>query len=1814
MTARGGDKTIEIEDAGAVGLVKKTLERLVIKRKTILRILDKEIEQDLEKYEHGEKTKANLDSCKRLLVTTSKYEKDLHLVNEDIETNVETNELENELFEQYRVKSKIDSIKIRLETLMQTLEIKEVKDINNEAKSGVKLPKFVLNTFSGNHLEWKSFKESFEAAIHTNKSLSNIEKFTYLRGYLSSTALQAITGFQLTNENYASAWKLLDERYGNPQLITSGHMNNIIKLERVNNANVKDLRELYDKIESNVRALTSVGIRSDRIGPLLIPLILEKLPNVIRLQISRKLGKENWDIEEFLACINTEIIARENYEFLKQKNDGETPLPKYSGSAMLGAISNRKCIFCKNEHYSDRCNIVTDVKKRQEIVRQNRICFKCLKSGHMKKDCRSRVKCYKCKMENSHPTALCNRDERLYNSNPEDEGSRDPNKEGESKVGCFIKSNTSTLLQTANALAFKKNDQFCAVKLLLDSGAQQSFIDEKIAKKLNLKSIEKIKIKVSGFRSEKEEMINCDVYELYLSPLDNNKNKFTVQLVGVPKICVNIKDQDLKSVINRNKLIKELKLADTSFSSNEKQIDILLGADYYWGFVTGETKRFENEDLVAINTAFGWVLSGNTHKESNNSNNMITNVSMMKMTCENVSSLNEEIHRFWDLDEIGISTNETSVYNKFKDSIKFENSRYSVKLPVKEYHDLLPDNYNLALNRLYRLKERLVYDEILLRKYDNIIQEQLQSGIIEEVTTEGLVGNTTYLPHKEVIKNESSTTKVRIVYDASAKLREQPSLNEVLYTGPCLNPELYQLLLIFRTYPIAITADIKQAYLQISVEEEDRDMLRFLWFKNLFNDENSVLCKYRFTRVIIGATCSQFLLNATLEAHTRRYEQEDPNFVKNVLGKFYVDDLSTGVESVSEGVDLCKKAKLRYLEANFDLRKWRTNNEQLRKYLFQFNDENKISIDTSKHGKILGIEWNEYNDCLIFRLNEKFKNASDILPTKRKILSLISTIYDPIGYLQPVTIQLKILFQTMCKYKVDWDEVITEVIPTWKNICESFNSFQDISISRGYFVYNQDDPVERFILHGFSDSSLSAYAACVYLKSITRSGQVYINLVTAKSRLVPLRKSLTIPRLELLGNFILSKLVSNVYKALSKEIVISEIYCWTDSKISLAWIQNVNEEFETFIENRVIEIRKNVKPNLWNYCNTKANPADIITRISSSNNFSDNPLWWKGPDFIKNNNFEEMYKKDQVKINSTNVSLLCNHLLCNNTEYPCEPASTCEPTQNDVNLDNHVHVQESYVNSIIQKKAVLSITKIEKEKENIENIIDINSFSSYKKLLRVTAWVKRFIENIRKKIKSEELNLFSFISTDELYNVKLLWIKANQYSLPKDQYFKDLENTLNLRETNSLLRVTSRLSNAKTLPYNLKEPLLLNRSHRLTYLIIIDAHQRVKHNGLNHTLSEIRKEYWIPRGKSLIKQYLHKCIICKKFNVRPYNYPKQADLPAHRVNESQCFSSIGIDYTGTLYCKDIYDHNYTDANDTCKCYIVIYTCSISRGIVLDLVPDNSADTFIKSFKKFISRRGCPQFVCSDNGSPFIAKSTKEFCSSKNIEWSFNIAEAPWFGGYWERLIGQVKRCLRKTLGKSMLSFYELESIIYELELIVNSRPLSALFDDEIEEVITPNHLLFGHSLNIENKESLVESNFNLSKHTKYVNDLKEHFWRRWRAEYIPALRENQKLYKRTNDVKPSVDDIVIVYDANQPRHKWLLGKIIKLIKGKDDIVRGAKVYLGKTKKNIERPINKLFPLELHVDTNKVDIEPSRPTKTRREASIIADIKRKLNNY
>ena len=433
------------------------------------------------------------------------------------------------------------------------------------------------------------------------------------------------------------------------------------------------------------------------------------------------------------------------------------------------------------------------------------------------------MKCLKCKATNHH-TALCR------------EGRQD-------SATLLVNQKTSVLLQTATGnITDPSENKTTTVRILFDSCSQRTHVSNKIVEKLALKPISRQTVTVKTFGKENGQTLNVSEYEFCLKTLNNEMNVY-VKALGVNSICDTISGQFVNLAKLQHPFLNQLKLADRG--NFEGDIDLLIGADLYWSLVSGTVKKDDFSGLVAISSKLGWLVSGPIACDNRNGDITTNMTHVMKIEClENDDAiLKNELKSYWDLDTVGIRDDEISVYEQFLEDVEFKNGRYEVRLPIKEGHPVIEDNYRLALNRLMRLRNRLTEKPEIMKEYNEVIRDQLENGIIEIVdeNKDVDIGGVTYLPHREVVRQDKKSTKVCVVFDASAKGSNGVSLNSCLYKGPCLSPMLFDLFLKFRTHPIAMTADIEKAYLQVSVDEGDRDLMRFLWFEDVFDDSSKVV-------------------------------------------------------------------------------------------------------------------------------------------------------------------------------------------------------------------------------------------------------------------------------------------------------------------------------------------------------------------------------------------------------------------------------------------------------------------------------------------------------------------------------------------------------------------------------------------------------------------------------------------------------------------------------------------------------------------------------------------------------------------------------------------------------------------------------------------------------------------------------------------------------------------------------------------------------------------------------------------------------------
>ena len=1676
----------------------------------------------------------------------------------------------------------------------------------------VKLPELKIKSFKGDIKSWRPFWDAFKAAIHSREDIAEVDKFRYLLQYLEGDAERSIQGLPVTALNYQEAVETLHERFGKPQEIVAAHMHALLKIPPCTSIKeVKQLRAILDKLNINVRGLQSLGINSEMYGALLIPVIMSKVPDEIHLLIARSCTGAIWDIDNVLKIFKQEVEARESAVATKAGEvERKVHAPVFPRSTSTTSFMTQSeggkilCAFCKKDHFSAACQAVKDVNERRQILIREQKCFLCLKGNHRANECRRTINCRKCHRRHHHSICMSNAERESGGAAqgavaPENARVTQTNPEI-TTANTATGTSTSVILQTATVIARGADGKGIPVRVLFDSGSQRSYVAESLKKRLGLQPIRTQTLNVTTFGDKSFRKQKCDVVKISLQR-EGGGGKAVISAFSFPTICSKL---PLPVKIDQFAKLKSLDLADAPENIN-RPIEILVGSDEYWGIVTGG-KVIRDRGLVAVESKLGWLLSGvcegTTGKKKSShdsfaSTNLIFNDGDAYLQ-EERDDLKAQLACFWETESIGVKgeSAESKIYDNkgFLRSIQHDGTRYSVDLPWTAEKEQLPDHEKLCEDRALRLHERLKRNPELMEKYDEIMKEQLKTGVLEPVPekdAENKEGTVHVLPHHPVVREDKSTTKVRVVYDGSAHTKDNPvSINHYLEQGPNLIPSLFEILLRFRSNRIGVIADIEKAFLQLGINEKDRDALRLLWFDDVRKD-NPGLLKLRFQRLAFGLKSSPAILGATIMHHLSLHDQENIT-VKKLKEDLYIDDLTTGAETVAEAKELYMEAKRIMQNGGFNLRKWTSNSVEVCEFISMLENEGEMG-DLKSEGnnsgfceddlsfaktdlgknvfatqeddlvKILGVNWDTKNDMLVYDFSELIRYAKSLPVTKRSILSLSARIFDPLGLLSCYVIKLKMLFQILCVDNQGWDEeLVGELRSKWLELIAELEFMsKQVKIPRCYFARESGAKIE---LHGFCDASGKAYGCAIYMR-ICYEDKVETVLLCSRSRVAPL-KTQTIPRLELLGAVLLARLMVTVLEGL-KGLVIDNVYCWTDSMTVLCWIQNV-KYWGQYVSNRVDEIRCILPVSVWNHVPGAENPADLPSRGVSGYQLVNMKLWWKGPNFLELNENDWPSKGVLVPVLSDAEAL---------KELRKDPRDT-----------THTFVSCDSVDSC-----------------SVGNVISCNSFSSITRLCRVTAYVLRFVRNLKHEIHLGERGYYGALEAEEIQAARHIWIMSVQAeSFPGElKSLREKTSDRNLPyltqfglfiDEKGVLRCRGRIEKSH-LPEVTCHLALLPTRHHLSDLIVKEAHYYVFHSGVRATLTAVRERYWIPRGREVVKRVIRPCIVCVKHAGKPFVRPPEPCLPSERVEDAPPFVNTGVDLAGPFFVL-----NKTSTSQTTeKAYICLFTCAATRAVHLELIDSCSAETFLRAFRRFVSRRGLPRKMMSDNAknskrSAKILKTiaraepVKNHLASLGVTWDFIVERMSWAGGFWERLIKITKDALKRVVGGSSLTFDELSTLLTEVEGVVNARPLTYIYDDKegISYPLCPSHLIYGRRISsLPNDEhyDIVSTNRSLTRRAKHHRNLLVQFSKRWREEYLTSLRERSRnVLGQCSDI--AVGDIVFIKRDGTARSFWKLAKVVKLLRGKDGVVRAAEIRVlsedAKTSIILRRPLELLIPTEI----------------------------------
>ncbi|KAJ0169552.1 hypothetical protein K1T71_014737 [Dendrolimus kikuchii] len=1126
----------------------------------------------------------------------------------------------------------------------------------------VKLPKITIPVFSGKYSEWITFRDLFVALVHKNSSLTDVQKLHYLKGHVSGEAEQLIRYTPLTEANYLHCWSQLEKRYDNKRYLSNCILKRLFGQRRIITESSTAFKELLDTTTDCLNALKNLDIDVTTWDIIIIHVITYKLDMETRKQWELNVSNNNCNnlptFEEFKLFLENRFRAFECLEPKRPQVAGTSFSQNQSKSFLANNKNNNNplpCEFCSDIHKLCFCKLFSkqNLEFRREFVSKNKLCFNCLGRNHTVYECNIKASCRLCNKR--HHSLL---HQGVTNETPDDTIASnlntieepDPFTETNPLVSCLatnkLKKSKQVLLATALLKAKSITGELHVVRALIDQGSQACFITEAMVQYLRLKRIP-VKGTVTGLGNNKTISTKYIVHLLIESRTDP-EFKLTVKAYVIRNITSYIPEQNI-DIINWAE-INTLLLADPYFGKPNK-IDVLLGADVYSSIIKEGLKKSPPGTLIAQNTALGWIISGvvpDSPKELSSTETVEINVMHAQINND------EMLKRFWEIEEHNnckkiLSDEEQRCENIYAQTTRrTHEGRYVVKLPFREENPACKygRSREIAEIRLKSLEKRLSKNDSLRNNYHEVIDEYLQLGHMRLLTkNDNKKDEAVYLPHHAVIRNDKTTSKVRVVFNASERNMKGVSLNDTLMVGPTLQADLRHIVMKWRVYPIALVADIIKMYRQVQISEEDTVFQRILWRST--PDKN--IDDYELLTVTFGTAAAPYLAVRTLHQLAYDGKEKYPLAAEKVLNSFYMDDLMTGSYNVNDAVELYKQMTGLLNEGGFTLQKWNSNSKELIKKITLLTNQNKkmktkscdnkenisntecdisinedtnqikVEIQEDTNVKILGLTWNRKNDSF----NYTVTLSPSIIPvTKRIILADISRLFDPLGWIAPTIVLAKIFIQKLWLTGLGWDEILPDtLISEWETYRSELQQLTKIQIPRWLKLTSNDKIIE---LHGFCDASSSAYAAVVYVRIIGASDDINVSLLVARTRVAPI-KQISIPRLELCGAVILAKLLIETAELLN--IPKNNLRAWTDSTVVLGWLNSHPSRWKTFVANRVSEILTCLSSSQWFYISSKQNPADSASRGISPALLLKNTLWFNGPDDMTTQAFLAAFRR-----------------------------------------------------------------------------------------------------------------------------------------------------------------------------------------------------------------------------------------------------------------------------------------------------------------------------------------------------------------------------------------------------------------------------------------------------------------------------------------------------------------------------------------------------------------------------------------------------------
>ena len=903
-------------------------------------------------------------------------------------------------------------------------------------KTRRKLPPMEILPFSGKYSEWNSFKDHFTVLIAEDEDLEDFERLHYLKKFTTGDAANLLKNIPVASENYDRAWNKLTSIYDNKRNLLQQCIDDFLRVKPMTVESSHSLKHLRNAASETVETLQVLGRPKGTTDDFLIHLTIQRFDPATRrdweLSVSDSTDLLTWDTLEKFMLSRIQALERAgpsgspaSTTSTKFANNGKSS--SFNNKVTAHTVSKTKacvCSYCHAEHFIAACEKfrACSVDNRYNFIVDKQLCFNCL-GPHRIADCRTTKTCNVC--HGRHHTLIHRQQApNLQPASPSvaDVSSVDNAPQGISSLATKAApcQQRPILLATARLNLSSENRDHVIARALIDPCSEASFITERMAQRLRL-ARQSIFVPVNGVGGAP-----CITAKSQATVIISSRHKpdksWTVATLILPRLTDYLPPPRLvKSHIS---FAEGLPLADPQLELLDT-FDLIIGADVFPRIIEAGLRKSPDERTIAQATGLGWIITGALPSASTINAPSEPPLSVTSLQCLVDGNLSALLERFWIQEEAAkisvlMNKDEAECEAHFLETHKrTENGKYVLRLPFRSTINLLGSSELAARSMLYRMEKSFIDQPHLREKYIEFMDNYLDTGHMKETRKDYSNADQPafFLPHHGVFKAHGDTSKLRVVFNGSVKLHQGLPLNDCLHTGPKLQMDIFDILLRWREHRFVFSADIKQMFRQILIDPEDQRYQRILWR----DSPDQPIRAFSLCTVTYGLASSPYQAIRTLRQLASDEGHRFPRAAQVLMENIYVDDILAGADTLAEANQLKDELTRLLMAGGFPLSKWTANHSSIlsniaEDHLASSQHRTWQRLDTFT---MLGISWRPSDDVFYFHFDP---SSVPEKITKRKSLSLIAQLYDPLGWITPIIIGFKIFMQTLWHSGLQWDD------------------------------------------------------------------------------------------------------------------------------------------------------------------------------------------------------------------------------------------------------------------------------------------------------------------------------------------------------------------------------------------------------------------------------------------------------------------------------------------------------------------------------------------------------------------------------------------------------------------------------------------------------------------------------------------------------------------------------------------------------------------------------------------------------------------------